>query len=92
MKLKTLFTAIATACTLATSASVQAQEVTLDSTAAIVNQEIILNSELNKATQKFLDQYKAHGMKVDEIDVRRQALENLITRSLILQLAGCHRL
>ena len=87
MKLKTLFTAIATACTLATSASVQAQEVTLDSTAAIVNQEIILNSELNKATQKFLDQYKAHGMKVDEIDVRRQALENLITRSLILQLA-----
>jgi len=87
MKLKTLFTAIATACTLATSASVQAQEVTLDSTAAIVNQEIILNSDLNKATQKFLDQYKAHGMKVDEIDVRRQALENLITRSLILQLA-----
>lgn len=64
-----------------------AEEQVLDSTAAVVNNGIILESELNAHTQKLLSQYAATGAKVDEITARRQALQSLITRELILQIA-----
>ena len=64
-----------------------AEEQVLDSTAAVVNNGIILESELNTHTQKLLSKYAATGAKVDEITARRQALQSLITRELILQIA-----
>ncbi|SFS77455.1 periplasmic chaperone for outer membrane proteins SurA [Succinivibrio dextrinosolvens] len=63
------------------------EEVALDSTAAVVNGGIILESELNRHTRDLMQNYKAHGAQVDELTARRQALQSLITRSLILQLA-----
>ncbi len=70
------------------STSANAQEVTLDATAAVVNTGIVLESELNEQTKSLLDNYKARGANVDELTARRQALQALITRSLILQLAN----
>ncbi|MGN1281221.1 MAG: peptidylprolyl isomerase [Succinivibrio sp.] len=64
-----------------------AQEVALDSTAAVVNNGIVLESQLNEQTHKLMNQYAAAGAKVDEITARRQALQSLITRELILQIA-----
>lgn len=64
-----------------------AQEIQLDNTAAIVNDDIILESQLNDQTQSLLGKYREHGANVDEITARKQALQSLITRSLILQLA-----
>nr|WP_295363823.1 peptidylprolyl isomerase [uncultured Succinivibrio sp.] len=63
------------------------EEVALDSTAAVVNGGIILESDLNRHTRELMQNYKAHGAQVDELTARRQALQSLITRSLILQLA-----
>lgn len=63
-------------------------EVALDSTAAVVNGGIILESDLNRHTQELMANYKNHGASVDELTARRQALQSLITRSLILQLAA----
>ena len=63
------------------------EEVTLDSTAAVVNGGIILESDLNRHTRELMQNYKNHGAQVDELTARRQALQSLITRSLILQLA-----
>ena len=63
------------------------EEVALDSTAAVVNGGIILESDLNRHTRELLQNYKTHGAQVDELTARRQALQSLITRSLILQLA-----
>ena len=60
-----------------------AQEQTLDSTAAVVNNDIILESELD-AFQKMI-QSRNPGM--DAITARKSALEELITRSVIVQQA-----
>src|SRR5574344_2591713 len=65
----------------------QAEEVTLDSTAAIVNDDIILESALDSQTETLLNNYKAHGANVDALTARQQALQTLITKSLIMQLA-----
>ena len=70
--------------TLITSAS--ANEVYLDSTAAVVNSDIVLQSELNAAQANVERNFKQRGAKVDPINARRAALEQLITRSIILQM------
>ncbi len=67
--------------------SVYGQEMKLDGTAAVVNSGIILESELNAATAQLQSGYRASGAKIDDITARRQALSELITRSLIVQLA-----
>lgn len=64
-----------------------AAEVPLDSAAAIVNNDIILESELNEAEVQVKSQLKARGNEIDDISARKAALESLITRSLVLQLA-----
>lgn len=64
------------------------EEIALDSTAAVVNGGIILESDLDRHTSELMQNYKARGAQVDEITARRQALQSLITRSLILQLAS----
>ncbi len=66
---------------------VNAAEVKLDSTAAVVNNGIILESELN-AEQKRIEQIsKARKINLDKIAARSQALENLITKNILLQMA-----
>ena len=62
-------------------------ETVLDATAAVVNNGIVLESELNDETNKLLAQYKARGANVDPITARKQALQTLITISIILQIA-----
>lgn len=62
-------------------------EVALDATAAIVNSDIVLQSELNQAQVEVEQNFKQRGAKVDTINARRAALEQLITRSIILQQA-----
>lgn len=62
-------------------------ETVLDATAAVVNNGIVLESELNDETNKLLAQYKARGANVDPITARKQALQTLITNSIILQIA-----
>ena len=64
-----------------------AAEVPLDSAAAIVNNDIILESELNEAEVQVKSQLRARGNEIDDISARKAALESLITRSLVLQLA-----
>lgn len=60
-------------------------EITLDSTAAIVNSDIVLQSELNRTQAEVERNFRERGAKVDAITARRAALEQLITRSIILQ-------
>ena len=60
-------------------------EITLDSTAAIVNSDIVLQSELNQMQAEVERNFKERGAQVDAITARRAALEQLITRSIILQ-------
>ena len=72
-------------CTMQTTMAAEEQ---LDNTAAVVNDNIILESSLNDQTSQLLSRYKSHGANVDEITARKQALQTLITRSLILQLAA----
>ena len=60
----------------------------LDSTAAVVNNAIITENELNEMVASIEAKYKNHGANVDPIDIRRQALQALITRSIILQMAA----
>lgn len=62
-------------------------ETVLDATAAVVNNGIVLESELNDETNKLLAQYKTRGANVDPITARKQALQTLITNSIILQIA-----
>ena len=62
-------------------------ETVLDATASVVNNGIVLESELNDETNKLLAQYKARGANVDPITARKQALQTLITNSIILQIA-----
>lgn len=63
----------------------EANELSLDSTAAVVNSDIVLQSELNEAQVEVERSFKQRGAKVDAINARRAALEQLITRSIILQ-------
>ena len=67
--------------------SALAAEQQLDSTAAIVNSGIILESDLDKQTRLILNTYRSRGTAVDELTARRQAMQSLVTRSLILQIA-----
>lgn len=60
-------------------------EITLDSTAAIVNSDIVLQSELNQMQAEVERNFKERGAQIDAITARRAALEQLITRSIILQ-------
>lgn len=60
-----------------------AQEQVLDSTAAVVDNQIILESELD-AFQKLI---LARNPKIDALTARKAALEELITRSVIVQQA-----
>lgn len=64
-----------------------AEEQTLDSAAAIVNNDIILVSELDEAQNEVARNFARRGLPVDSISTRKAALESLITRSLVLQLA-----
>ncbi|MCK0526835.1 MULTISPECIES: peptidylprolyl isomerase [unclassified Anaerobiospirillum] len=57
----------------------------LDNTAAVVNSDIVLESELNAAQAEVEQGFRQRGAKVDKINARRAALEQLITRSIILQ-------
>ncbi len=69
----------------ALAAATPAAEITLDSTAAIVNSDIVLQSELNQTQAEVERNFKERGAQVDAITARRAALEQLITRSIILQ-------
>ncbi|MBO8416804.1 MAG: peptidylprolyl isomerase [Proteobacteria bacterium] len=64
-----------------------AQEQSLDAAAAIVNNDIILESELDKAQSAVAQNLARRGHQVDSVSARKAALEGLITRSLVLQLA-----
>lgn len=65
-----------------------AQELEIDSTAAIVNSNIILTSELNAAQEQIIRQFKRqNNSNLDPITARKAALEGLISRELILQMA-----
>lgn len=77
------FTAISFG-TLVSSAS--ANEMYLDATAAVVNSDIVLQSELNEAQANVERNFKQRGANVDKINARRAALEQLITRSIVLQM------
>ena len=86
MKKFTLNLALALSLLLGASA-VPAAEESLDSAAAIVNNDIILESELDKASSTLARNFQRRGQAVDEVSARKAALEALITRSLVLQLA-----
>lgn len=62
-------------------------EVLLDASAAVVNTDIILQSELNRAQQQVMENFKRRGNTIDPTQARRAALEGLITRSISLQMA-----
>ncbi len=59
--------------------------ITLDATAAIVNGDIILASELDATQAEVEANFKRRGANVDPVASRRAALEQLVTRSIILQ-------
>ena len=86
LKKFTLNLALALSLLLGASA-VPAAEESLDSAAAIVNNDIILESELDKASSTLARNFQRRGQAVDEVSARKAALEALITRSLVLQLA-----
>lgn len=59
----------------------------IDGTAAIVNGSIILESELNSEQNRIEQIAKENRIQMDEIASRRAAMENLITRTLLLEMA-----
>ena len=73
--------------TMGSMTTAQAEEIVLDSSAAIVNSSIILQSELNQAQAEAEQTFKRQGANVSPINIRRAALEQLITRSIVLQQA-----
>ncbi len=87
MKIKSSILKLALLGLIGSSALSFAAEQSLDSTAAVVNTGIVLESELNDKTAQVIRNYKSQGAHVDDLTARRQALESLINRSLILQLA-----
>ena len=90
--IKSLTVALALAsCALGSAKAIEntnASTQVLDSTAAVVNNGIITENELNEMVASIEGKYKNHGANVDPIDIRRQALQALITRSIILQMAA----
>ena len=62
-----------------------AQESVIDSTAAIVNSDIILTSELERTERDILRKFS--GSRMDAISARHAALEQLISKLLVMQLA-----
>ncbi len=64
-----------------------AEEIIIDKPAAVVNNDIILASELDEAQVQLSAQLDSRGRNIDAISARKAALESLITRSLVLQLA-----
>ena len=67
---------------------VNAEEVFIDKAVAIANDEIILKSELDNATNRYIESLKAKGVEIPNLqDVRKNILEQLIINSLIMQLA-----
>lgn len=66
---------------------VNAEEVFIDKAVAIANDEIILKSELDNATNRYIESLKAKGVEIPNLqDVRKNILEQLIINSLIMQL------
>lgn len=84
VKLKTLL--ISSLALLATNFA-NAQEITIDGTAAIVNSDIILTSELDAEQRDINARFKAQNINIDPISARKAALEQLISRSLVMQMA-----
>ena len=73
---------------LATSSlTLQVQAQDLDRTAAVVNDDIILQSELDATQRQLAQNFRARNQNVDAVAARKAALEQLITKSLILQQA-----
>jgi peptidyl-prolyl cis-trans isomerase SurA len=65
-----------------------AAEYLVDRTVATANNEIILESELVDAVNKYKANMQAKGIEIpNDSDIRKHALEQLIIKSLILQLA-----
>lgn len=62
-----------------------AQESIIDSTAAIVNSDIILTSELERTEREILHRFSDGRM--DAVSARHAALEQLISKMLVMQLA-----
>ncbi len=84
-KLGTITLAVLLGCGMQTFAlceSASAEQI-LNSTAAVVNNDIILESELNSFEKRILSQHRG----LDQVSARKMALEQLITRSLLLQQA-----
>ncbi|MFC3913119.1 peptidylprolyl isomerase SurA [Pseudaeromonas sharmana] len=71
-----------------TGFGLQAEAQTLDRVVAVVNQDVILQSQLDTLVNKVqLDAAAAHQSLPDEAQLRKQALDRLISESLVLQLA-----
>ena len=59
----------------------------LDDIAAVVNRDVILTSELDSFVSKIKSRSARSGEQLpDDVTVRREALKNLMSKSLILQL------
>lgn len=64
------------------------EEILVDKAVAIANDDVILQSELDGAIKHYLDGLEAKGIAAPAYDVlRKNILDQLITQSLILQLA-----
>lgn len=86
--LKKYLVLLATVITLLSPQASLAEEKLIDKTVAIANEDIILQSELDNATQMYLQTLKAKGIPAPDAAVlRKNVLEQLINQSLILQLA-----
>ncbi len=83
---------IALALTAALGIVFNANAQTLDTTAAVVNNDIILTSELDAMQKEMARNFASRGQKVSPVTARKAALEQLITKSLILQQAKSHGL
>lgn len=84
-KRKVILAALTAAITISFQA--HAKEVQIDSTAAIVNSDIILTSELDTTQKAILKKFNASGQKIDNMSARHAALEQLISKVLVMQLA-----
>ena len=83
---------IALALTAALGIAFNANAQTLDTTAAVVNNDIILTSELDAMQKEMAANFASRGQQVSPVNARKAALEQLITKSLILQQARTHGL
>ena len=83
---------IALALTAALGIAFSANAQTLDTTAAVVNNDIILTSELDAMQKEMAHNFASRGQEVSPVTARKAALEQLITKSLILQQAKTHGL